>query len=197
MVSAEHRPAAGPVGERSERLRVLISGSADGDCEAFAGLYDEVSSVVYGTAVRVLRDEHHAAEVTQEVMLEVWQSASSFDERLGSVSAWVATIAHRRAVDRVRSVQAQRGRDQKVLDRTLDVPWDTVADEAEGRWERQQVRDCVDTLTPMQQEALQRTYYEGLTYRQAAERTQVALSTMKSRIRDALIGLRRCLGVDR
>lgn len=197
MARAEYRSATGSLGERSERLRELLGGAADGDRDAFAGLYDEVSPVVYGTAVRVLRDEHHAAEVTQEVMLEIWQSASSFDERLGSVSTWVVTIAHRRAVDRVRSVQAQRGRDQQMLDRALEIPRDTVADKAEERWERQQVRDCVSTLTPMQQEALHRTYYEGLTYREAAERTDVALSTMKSRIRDALIGLRRCLGVDR
>lgn len=181
--------------DRTTRLNGMLSLVGTGDREAFAEFYDEVSAMVFGTAVRVLRDRDHAAEVTQEVMIEVWRTAPRFNPESGSAPSWVATMAHRRAVDRVRAVQAQRERDQHVLDRHHERGWDVVADEVELRDEHRRVADCLESLSPIQRDAVRRTYYDGLTYREAAEQADVALPTMKTRIRDALVGLSRCLGL--
>lgn len=168
-----------------------------GDTGAFEDLYDEVAPLVYGTAVRVLRDPDHAAEVTQEVLVEVWSSASSFNPLGGSVPAWVATIAHRRAVDRVRAVNSQRERDERAGIENYEPPQDSVAEESEHNQERQMLQECLDTLTELQRAAVQSAYYNGLTYREVAERGGIALPTVKSRIRDGLRRLRQCLEVQR
>lgn len=175
-----------------ERIMIEVG---RGDRTAFESLYEECSDMVYGTSLRVLRDPDHAAEVAQEVMVEIWRSAPRFDPHAGSARGWIATIAHRRAVDRVRSVQSQRARDQGVADRSHEASWDVVAEEVERREEHASVVECLKSLSEVQRDAVQRTYYQGQTYRQAAEQADVALPTMKSRIRDALMGLRRCLEV--
>lgn len=125
----------------------LLSAVATGDEAAFAALYDAVAGGVHGVARAVLRDPDHAAEVTQEVMLEVWRTAPRYDRSLGSARTWVLTLAHRRAVDRVRAVQAQRDRDQRVLDAEHERPFDVVAEEVEDAMERTRVRGCLDALT--------------------------------------------------
>jgi RNA polymerase sigma-70 factor (ECF subfamily) len=169
---------------------------ATGDRDAFEDLYDETSPLVHGTALRVLRDPDLAAELTQDVMVEVWRTAPRFDADRGSVVAWIATMAHRRAVDRVRSVQAQRDRDGLVGVRDYSRPFDDVAETAEHNEERDQVTDCLGSLTDLQREAVMSAYYGGLTYREVAQDAGVALPTVKSRIRDGLNRLRDCLGVD-
>ncbi|MCU1432544.1 MAG: polymerase, sigma-24 subunit, subfamily [Actinotalea sp.] len=177
----------------SEALMVAV---AQGDQDAFAQLYDRLARAVHGTAQAVLRDPDHAAEVTQEVMLEAWRTAARFDPAQGSVRTWIVTLAHRRAVDRVRSVQSQRDRDQKVLDADTDRPFDAVAEEVEETMERQRVRHCLDSLTGTQRDAVLLAYYGGFTYREVAEKLESPLPTVKSRIRDGLTRLRTCLGVE-
>lgn len=168
-----------------------------GDSAAFSELYDALSPMVYGTSLRVLRDPDLAAEITQEVLLETWKNAARFDPVGGSVMAWVATIAHRRAVDRVRSVQAQRQRDEQAGITAFDPPRDVVSEEAEQHMDQQSIRECLDTLTDLQRHAVHQAYYGGLTYREVAERTSISLPTVKSRIRDGLRRLRECLEVQR
>ncbi len=168
---------------------------ARGDLAAFGDLYDALSPAVHGTALAVLRDPDHAAEVTQEVMVEVWRSAARFDAALGSARAWVTTMAHRRAVDRVRAVQAQRSRDQHALDRDLPREFDVVSEQAEGNLEAERVRHCLGGLTTTQREAVVLAYYDGRTYREVADHLAAPLPTVKSRIRDGLARLRDCLGV--
>ncbi|MFF1530121.1 ECF RNA polymerase sigma factor SigK [Cellulomonas sp. NPDC058312] len=168
---------------------------ADGDRDAFGPLYDMLSPAVHGTALAVLRDPDHAAEVTQEVMVEIWRTASRWDARRGSARAWATTMAHRRAVDRVRSVQAQRNRDQAVLDADRPRDFDVVSEQAETNLEAQRVRHCLGGLTDTQREAVVLAYYDGRTYREVAERLEAPLPTVKSRIRDGLTRLRDCLGV--
>lgn len=182
-------------GDLSERLAELIAQVGSGDRTAFTHLYDELSPLVHGTSLRVLRDPDHAAEVTQEVMVEIWRQAPRFDRRHGSAKAWAATIAHRRAVDRVRSVQSQRERDERDATRTYEPPRDVVAEEAELRVERRRLLGCLETLSEVQRTAVVSAYYDGYTYREVAQRAEVALPTMKSRIRDGLIRLRQCLEV--
>jgi RNA polymerase sigma-70 factor (ECF subfamily) len=143
----------------------------------------------------VLRDPDHAAEVTQEVMVEVWRTAPQFDPRRGTARAWVVTMAHRRAIDRVRAVQAQRDRDQRVLDTDFARPFDEVAEQVEQTLEAERVRHCLDGLTDTQRESVTLAYYDGRSYREVADHLDAPLPTVKSRIRDGLTRLRDCLGV--
>lgn len=185
---AAHRPAQPAADEALARV-------AGGDRDAFTTLYDMLSPAVHGTALSVLRDPDHAAEVTQEVMVEIWRTAGRWDAGRGSARAWATTMAHRRAVDRVRSVQAQRDRDQAALDADRPSPFDVVAEQAEQRVEAERVRHCLGGLSDLQREAVVLAYYDGRTYREVAETLRAALPTVKSRIRDGLSRLRDCLGV--
>ncbi|MFE7505559.1 ECF RNA polymerase sigma factor SigK [Promicromonospora sp. NPDC057488] len=179
-----------------DTVDALLVACAGGDPASFTPVYDVLSPVAYGASLGVLRDPDHAAEVTQEVMVEVWQTAARFDSARGSARTWVATLARRRAVDRVRSEQARRDRDQRDTDlRTNEVARDTVVEDVERRLEGSAVRRCIGGLTPTQREAVVVAYYGGLTYREVAERLDKALPTVKSRIRDGLNRLRDCLGV--
>jgi RNA polymerase sigma-70 factor (ECF subfamily) len=186
----EPAPASGP--DAGELLRAV----ARGDEKAFGRLYDMVAPRVYGLVRRVLRDPAQAEEVAQEVLVEVWRTAARFDSARGSATAWVFTIAHRRAVDRVRSEQAAADRTMKVGVASVDTPYDAVADEVAGRLERQQVRRCLDDLTDLQRQAVTLAYYQGHSYPEVADLLGAPLPTVKTRMRDGLIRLRDCLGVE-
>lgn len=181
--------------ERSRRLAGVLARVVDGDQEAFAELYDETSPLVHGTALRVLRDPDLAAELTQDVMVEIWRTAARFDPARGSVLAWVATMGHRRAIDLVRSVQAARERDTTIGIQSYERPHDEVAETVVSNEERDRVAGCLGSLSELQREAVMSAYYGGRTYREVAETTGAALPTIKSRIRDGLLRLRDCLGV--
>lgn len=174
----------------------LLRAVGRGDEAAFARLYDQVAPRVHGLVRRVVRDPAQAEEVTQEVLVEVWRTATRFDAARGSAIGWMLTIAHRRAVDRVRSEQASADRMVKVAASSVDTPYDQVADEASRRMEQQQVRECLDDLTPLQRQAITLAYYDGRTYREVADLLSIALPTVKTRMRDGLIRLRDCLGVE-
>jgi len=186
---------ADPRPERSE-IDALLRAVARGDDAAFARLYDLLAPRVFGLARRVLRDPAQAEEMAQEVLVEVWRTASRFDAQRGSGLSWVLTIAHRRTVDRVRSEQASTDRMHRVAAASAEVPYDEVADQVGTRLERQQVRRCLDGLTPLQKEAITLAYYGGHTYREVATLLGAALPTIKTRMRDGLIRLRDCLSVE-
>lgn len=165
-----------------------------GDEAAFARLYDATAPLVHGIVVKVLRDRAMAEEVTQEVFLELWRLAPRYDPDRGSVRAWIATVAHRRAVDRVRSEESARDRD--VADAGVRrVPHDTVVEEVTDRLDRARVANALGELTDSQREAVTLAYYGGHTYRQVAALLSVPEGTVKTRIRDGLIKLRDLLGV--
>ncbi|WP_328825520.1 sigma-70 family RNA polymerase sigma factor [Tomitella gaofuii] len=172
----------------------LLGRLADGDRDAFAELYRTTSARVYGMALRVLRDPGYAEETVQEVYLQVWRTASSFDPARGSAMSWLITLAHRRAIDRVRSEQASTDRDNAYGAADFTAEFDGVADAVVHDDERRAVADCLETLSAVQRSSVDLAYYGGLTYRQVAERLQVALPTIKSRMRDGLARLRDCLG---
>jgi RNA polymerase sigma-70 factor (ECF subfamily) len=170
-----------------------IAKVAAGDQAAFAALYDELAPSVFGVVRRVLRDPSQAEEVTQEVFVEIWRLAGRFDPQRGSVRTWAVTIAHRRAVDRVRSEQAHRDRQARsVLDDDFAVAPDDLALERE---ERERAKAALQELSPVQREALELAFFDGLTHVQIAERLDIALGTVKTRIRDGLIRLRAVMGV--
>ena len=195
MTSRDDRPrhlAAAPDGVPDDP-NDLLSRVARGDEAAFSALYDLLAPRIFGLARRILRDPAQAEEVAQEALVEVWRTASRYDPTKGSAASWALTIAHRRAVDRVRSEQASTARERRVA--TEEVPYDDVVEEATARLERQQVRRCLGSLTELQREAITLAYYQGYSYREVAERLDTGLPTVKTRMRDGLIRLRDCLGV--
>lgn len=181
--------------ESGPDLHALMADVARGDTEAFAAVYDRVSGPVLGLVRSVLRDPAQAEEVAQEVLVEVWRCAAHFQPDRGTAMAWVMTLAHRRAVDRVRSAQAATDREHRaaLLDRT--PAFDEVTEQVEARLEREQVRRCLRNLTELQRQSVTLAYYRGLTYREVADLLALPLGTVKTRLRDGLIRLRDCLGV--
>jgi RNA polymerase sigma-70 factor (ECF subfamily) len=184
--------AADRRGERD--LNDLLIHVARGDQDAFEQLYDRLAGPAYGVIRRVLRDPSQSEEVTQEVLLEVWRTAARFDPAMGGAATWVMTIAHRRAIDRVRSSVAATEREQKTA--VVNSLRDEVADEVEASLDRERVRRCIDGLTEVQRESITLAYYGGYSYRQVAELLTVTLGAIKTRIRDGLIRMRDCLGVN-
>jgi RNA polymerase sigma-70 factor (ECF subfamily) len=183
------------IGAVTSDLEALLGRVARQDVEAFAAFYDRTRARVYGLVTRVLRDPGYSEETTQDVYLQVWRTAAAFDARSGSALAWLLTLAHRRAVDRVRAEQAASTRDSRYGAANVEPATDVVADSAILSDERRQVAECLGALTDVQRECIQLAYYDGLTYVQVSERLSANLATIKSRMRDALRGLRNCLGV--
>lgn len=176
-------------------LETLLRSVADGDVAAFQVLYARTSARVHGMVLRVLRDQGYSEETTQEVYLQVWHNASAFDAAKGSALSWLITLAHRRAIDRVRSEQSGANREGAYGAANWSADFDAVSDEVTSREDAREVTDCLGTLTEVQRSSLTLAYYGGLTYREVAERLSVALPTVKSRIRDGLSRLKDCLGV--
>ena len=173
----------------------LLGRVGRGDRAAFGELYDATSPRLFGLVRRLVVDPAQAEEVTQDVYLEIWQNAARFDSAKGNGIAWMFTIAHRRAVDRIRSAQAARDRDLRIGARDLDVPVDTVAEAAETSIEHERVQGALRELSDLQRECVALAYYGGLTQSEIAERLHVPLGTVKTRLRDGMIRLRTALGV--
>ncbi|MGI5192087.1 ECF RNA polymerase sigma factor SigK [Streptomyces sp. CA-288835] len=174
-------------------LDQLLVRAADGDEEAFAGLYEALVHTVMGLACRVVRDKAQAEEVTQDVMVEVWRTAKQFQPARGAARNWVLTLAHRRAVDRVRSVAAGRARELRAAVREQERSFDTVAEEVEVREEQRMVFRCLTQLARELRLPLVLAYYEGLTYAEVAEALSTPPGTIKSRMRQGLKRLYDCM----
>ncbi|MFI9064287.1 ECF RNA polymerase sigma factor SigK [Streptomyces sp. NPDC053429] len=185
----------GSPGGKAPRLEEVMRDVARGNKDAFATVYDAVVDTVFGIAVKIVRDRAQSEEVTQEVMIDLWRQASRYRREQGSVRTWVATIAHRRAVDRVRSAQASADRDHATAVRDQQRPYDEVAEQVQTRLESEQVRRCLRGLSELQRQSVTLAFYQGLTYREVAEALRTPLATIKTRMRDGLIRLRDCMGV--
>jgi RNA polymerase sigma-70 factor (ECF subfamily) len=174
-------------------LDQLLVRAADGDEQAFAGLYDALADTVMGLACRVVKDKAQAEEVTQEVMVEVWRTAGRYRPARGAARSWVLTLAHRRAVDRVRSVAASRARELRAAIREQERSFDSVAEEVEVREEQRVVFRCLAQLSDELRLPLVLAYYEGLTYAEVAEALSTPAGTIKSRMRQGLRRLHDCM----
>ena len=169
----------------------LMSRVGRGDSVAFESLYDKLGALVHGVARRVVRDPSRAEDVTQEVFLDVWRKAPSFDRARGSARTWVMTIAHRRAVDAVRRSETQRKYDTRAVPE--EVRHDDTVDRVIEDEERSGVRRCLESLTELQLESVRLAYFNGYTYAEVASILDKPLPTIKTRMRDGLIRLRDCL----
>nr|WP_241981391.1 ECF RNA polymerase sigma factor SigK [Cryobacterium algoritolerans] len=174
---------------------VLLGRVAQGNETAFGDLYDQMAPRVLGLVKRLLIDHAQSEEVTQEIFLEIWQSASRYEAQRGGASTWILTMAHRRAVDRIRSSQAGRDRDTKIGIRDLAVEYDNVSETVETRIEHERVEKAMSRLTELQRQAISLAYYGGLSHSEVAERLHIPLGTVKTRLRDGMIRLRDELGV--
>ncbi|HEU4674983.1 MAG TPA: sigma-70 family RNA polymerase sigma factor [Motilibacteraceae bacterium] len=186
---------AQPAAPAQRPLDATLLRVARGDEAAFEELYDAIAGSVFGVVRRVLRDPAQSEEVAQEVLVEVWRSATRFDPERGSAQTWILTMAHRRAVDRVRSAQAASDREERVGAREHTTAYDDVVEQVETRLEVEAVRRCLGGLTELQREAVNLAFYGGYTHREVAELLDTPLGTVKTRLRDGLIRLRDCLGV--
>jgi len=184
-----------PDAEDDLSIEALLRSVADGNRGAFADLYDRISARVLGLVTRLLRDRAQSEEVTQEVFLEIWQQATRFDQNRGSGMAWVLTMAHRRAVDRIRSSQKSHERDVKIGIRDMERDFDGVAESVEIRVESERVKSAMSRLTQLQREAVILAYYGGYSHSEMAQILGIPLGTVKTRLRDGMIRLRDELGV--
>lgn len=191
-VTAEAEPDATA---QPEVISALLGRVAGGDQGAFAELYDATAPRVLGLIRRVLIDPAQSEEVAQEVFLEIWQTAPRFDSTRGAAMTWIMTMAHRRAIDRIRSSQSGRDRDVAIGIRDLATPYDDVAETVETSVEHERVTVAMARLSELQREAVSLAYYGGLTQTEVAERLKVPLGTVKTRIRDGMLRLRTELGV--
>ncbi|KOX36290.1 RNA polymerase sigma factor SigK [Streptomyces sp. NRRL F-6491] len=171
----------------------LLIRSADGDQEAFVGVYDALVGQVLGLTRRILRDAAQAEEVTQDVMVEVWRTADRYRFERGTARTWVLTLAHRRAVDRVRAAQASADRERRAAMLSPARSFDEVAETVEGRDEYRRVYRCLSRLDAVHRVPLVLAYYEGLTCVEVARSLSAPTGTVKSRMRAGLRKLRVCL----
>ncbi len=186
---------SGPPGGTGDELAAWLHLAARGDEQAFASVYDATAPRVHGLVLRVLRDPAQSEEVTQEVYLEVWRTASRFDATRGTALAWLMTMAHRRAVDRVRTAEAATRRDTSYHEQNQDVAHDATSDAATAALEAHRVRQALESLTDVQREAVGLAFFGGYTHTEVAKLLDLPVGTAKTRIRDGLIRLRDQMGV--
>ena len=184
----------GPVGRAAEaaRLLELIQRVAAGNENAFTEFYDATSSRVYGVALHILRSSRLAAEVTQQVYLEIWRQPCRYDSSQGSVLAWTLALAHRRAVERARAVNKELA-DDRYADNG-DRQFDRLSDEMESKLDTDRAREALRSLPEVQRQAVRLVYFNGYSQTEVARLLGLPLGTVKTRIRDGLLGLRNALG---
>ncbi|MGV0111759.1 ECF RNA polymerase sigma factor SigK [Arthrobacter sp. CP30] len=179
-------PASSNVGRGCE-VGALLLRLEQGDASAFTELYERTSHRVYGLVRKVLVDPDLSAETTQDVFLALWVgSGVHFDPAKGSGISWVMTLAHRRAVDRVRAEESHRVRDLKWGLKNRGDDHDQVTEVVIQNAETDQLRESLSKLSDLQREAISLAYYRGLTYVQVAEHLGIPIPTAKTRIRDGI-----------
>lgn len=179
----------------SPDLVALLSRVASQDRDAFAVLYDAMSAAIYGTVLRAIRSKHHAEEVTQEVFLEIWRKAGAWDSRLGSPTTWMLVMARRRAVDRIRREESLKQREDRVAPTWTEPPRSEVEETITATENRNEVREVLSALSDVQREVIELAFFGDHTYVEVAEMLGLPLGTVKTRMRDGLIRLRRGFGI--
>lgn len=168
---------------------------ASGDQDAFSALYDATSGHMFAVIERVLRNPALSEEVLQDAYVQIWQNAGAYEAGRGRVITWCLTLAHRRAVDRVRSVRASRERDLAQGAKEYQESYDDVEDTVTTRLESERVDRAMEDLNTGQVTVIKLAYYGGYTQQEIARITDLPLGTVKTRIRDGMKRLRTRLGV--
>lgn len=174
--------------EKTISDKELVSRVRVGDQDAMGALYDRYSSLVYAVGLRVLADSAAAEDLLQEVFMQLWRNPARFDASRGSLGAWLAVIARNRAIDAVR----KRRYESDIEDIVVSVEPD-LASEADRSRAAKNVRDVLNGMHPVQRQALEMAFFEGLTHTEIAAKTGEPLGTIKTRIRAGLLGLRKAL----
>ncbi|HRB17887.1 MAG: sigma-70 family RNA polymerase sigma factor [Nitrospira sp.] len=172
----------------------LLARIAAGDQPALAEFYDASSAKVFGLVMKILADRTVAEEVTMDVYTQVWRRASSYDAERGTPGSWLMTLAKTRAIDRFRSSYLERGR-QVPLDHAAEVPGDGATPEqySAGLERQRLVQEAMASLSAEQRQAIALAYYWGLSQSEIADRLQLPLGTVKTRMRLGMIRLREVL----
>ncbi|MEO6323202.1 MAG: sigma-70 family RNA polymerase sigma factor [Thermoanaerobaculia bacterium] len=183
-----------PSAEREPDLSVLIGGLVEGDQACLSRLYDATSRLVYSLCLRILSDRSDAEEVTIDVYSQVWRQAARYDRTRGEPVTWLLTLAHSRAIDRLRSRAGTKKREQALDDASEFKCLDADPESASVLAQRARlVRQALSCLSPEQREVIELAYFEGLTHVEIAERIKQPLGTAKSRIRLGMVKLRDAL----
>jgi RNA polymerase sigma-70 factor, ECF subfamily len=165
---------------------ILMARIRTGDERALATLYDRYSQVVYSVALRVLGDTTQAEDILQEIFMQIWRNPQTFDSSRGSLAAWLSVIARHRAIDYLRRRRPETDIEEVII--SADTNLDQIADK---NLTLNRVRSAVETLPPEQRKPLEMAFFEGLTHAEIAAKTGEPLGTIKTRIRSALITLRK------
>lgn len=176
------------------RDRDLIERLLDGDEAAFRGLFHKYAPSAKALAQRVVRQSHLAEEIVQEAFTAVWKNPGAYDDERGSVRSWLMGMVHHRAVDLVRREEAHRRRAEAAIPQALEEEADhadEVVQQLAAPDERRIVRAALADLPDEQRRVLEMMYFDGLSQSQIAEKTGIALGTVKSR---TLLGMRRMRG---
>jgi RNA polymerase sigma-70 factor (ECF subfamily) len=176
--------------ESQDEDRSLFQRVAKGDQAAFAALFDRYGASAFGMALKICSNRALAEDVVQEAFLSIWQRAGRFDPERGTVAAYLFAAVHNKAVDAVRHEESLRRREEGVADFTTETGGEEVVEAAWLGVRRKEVRSAVARLSPIQREALELAYFEGLTYREVADKLGIPLGTAKTRLRDGMIRLR-------
>ena len=172
----------------------LIALTAQGDQAALATLYDRTSPQVFGLVLKILNNREAAEEVTLDVYTQVWRQAHTYDRTRGAPGAWLMTLARTRAIDRFRAGAAEHGRIESLDAVELLVSADdTPEQDVEGQQRRRYVQQALEVLTAEQRQAIALAYFYGLSQSEIAEKLQLPLGTVKTRIRLGMIKLREAL----
>ncbi|QNI34059.1 sigma-70 family RNA polymerase sigma factor [Alloacidobacterium dinghuense] len=166
----------------------LLKRISQRDETAMASLFDRYARIVYSVALRVLHDPAEAEDVMQEVLMQVWRGAPSFIVGRGSLGGWLTVVARNRAIDALRRRHPSDPVDEVMLPASVDL-----ASEAERNTLMAKLRTIMHELPVEQQKSVEMAFFEGLTHSEIAEKTGNPLGTVKTRIRLALISLRKAL----
>jgi RNA polymerase sigma-70 factor, ECF subfamily len=167
---------------------VLVTRLRDGDHSAMADLYDRYSGIVYSVALRVLGDATAAEDVLQEIFLQLWRRPQAFNAERGRLAPWLAVIARNRAIDVLRRRPQEEDIDELPVSTGVDLE-----DVAVQRLAIEKVRGAIAQLPPEQRRALEMAFFEGLTHTEIASKTGEPLGTIKTRIRSALMAVRKAV----
>ncbi len=157
-----------------------------GDEQAMGAIYDRYSKIVFSVALRVLRDAASAEDVLQDVFLGLWRRPETFVAARGTLGGWLAVVARNRAIDSLRRKRPSEQIEEVSLASSFDL-----AEEAQRNILMQRARDIIQQLPYEQRKTLQMAYFDGLTHSEIAEVTGDPLGTVKTRIRSALLTLRK------